>query len=228
MILPFRMNFPSEPKNFVLLILSILTDSFFSKLSKRKCSVIFVNCSSVGDLLRNAHTFSISPLKFLKNEKSTQMNRSDSILINLMILYIYLFHIFEEDKVQIGMISHLPGVQNVREKRRVHDFIVHKVLGEFFNVAFEIERFYKSVVMVKRDDDVFRVSGNVNHLDLQINKFYFSFCKELIISQTFEVSSSLGWSKLKRRWDLMILGDGSFSSISTIEKEGCCPSFEAR
>ena len=61
--IPLRIHFPSGFIHPSFLPISLLTDSFFSKLSKRKCSVILSSCSSVGDWLRKAATLTISPRK---------------------------------------------------------------------------------------------------------------------------------------------------------------------
>ena len=60
---PLRINFPSGFMRPNFLPDSLLTDSFFSKLSNFKCSVSLSNCSSVSDLSRNAATLAISPRK---------------------------------------------------------------------------------------------------------------------------------------------------------------------
>ena len=45
-----------------------------------------------------------------------------------------------------------------------HIFVIHKILSEFFQVSFVVVRFYQLVVVIERDDGIFRVPGNVKHL----------------------------------------------------------------
>ena len=98
--------------------ISKLTDGFFSKLSKRKCSVSFVSWSSLKVLSRNLATFSISPLRscfFLNQLTNTWLefyrgNKS------------HLFHVLVEHKVHIWMMALIPRVNNMRKIRRVSDW----------------------------------------------------------------------------------------------------------
>ena len=63
MYVPFLINFPSGFMAPTFLADSLLIDSLFAITSNFKCSIIFISCSSVGDLLRNSANFPISPRK---------------------------------------------------------------------------------------------------------------------------------------------------------------------
>jgi hypothetical protein len=48
--------------------------------------------------------------------------------------------------------------------RAIRTFVIHEILGKFFQIALIVEDFYQLVVMIIRDDGIFRVSGDVNNL----------------------------------------------------------------
>lgn len=58
----------------------------------------------------------------------------------------------------------LPRIDNVRKEWSVQDFIVHKVLGESFDIPLIVLPLDQLVMKIKRYDDVFWVSSDIHHL----------------------------------------------------------------
>lgn len=106
-VLPLRINLPSGFIHATFLLASWFTVVFFSKLSNFKCSVILSNCSSLGDWLRNAATFEISPRKSWRNKTFNSAMNSPNCLQPP-----YLLHVFEEHEMHIGVVTFRPSVQS--------------------------------------------------------------------------------------------------------------------
>jgi hypothetical protein len=43
-------------------------------------------------------------------------------------------------------------------------FVIHKVLSEFFQISLIVVKCDQLVMVIERDDGIFRVTGNVNNL----------------------------------------------------------------
>ena len=76
----------------------------------------------------------------------------------------YLLHILVKDEMQIGMITFLPSVQNVREKGRVIDFIIDEIFSKCIQISFEIVRLDEFVMIIERYNHVLWIASDVNHL----------------------------------------------------------------
>ena len=62
------------------------------------------------------------------------------------------------------MVAQLPGLQQVREIRRVVQLVGDEILDERLQIAGEPVKVQQPVVVIERDDDIFRISRYVHHL----------------------------------------------------------------
>jgi hypothetical protein len=82
----------------------------------------------------------------------------------------YSFQIFVEDEMHVGVVTLVPSVKHVREEGRAEQQVVHKVVGEFVQTSGELEEIYQPMEVIVRYNDVFRISGHVDHLLVQCNR----------------------------------------------------------
>ena len=81
----------------------------------------------------------------------------------------YSFQIFVEDEMHVWVVTLVPSLKRVREEGRAEQQVVHKVVSEFVQTSGKFEEIYQPMEVIVRYNDVFRISGHVDHLLVQLN-----------------------------------------------------------
>ena len=186
---PLRMKLPSSWNEPLVFPSSLFTAEFFDRFSNVKCWTSFSSWFSLRDLPRNWATFSIPPRKSCKSINNDLYNHT--IIMHLADKYF--FQIFVEKKENIFFtLCTFPGVQNLSKVRRIKHcaiiiiqqftcekrehyskngkwntnftLVLHKTVSETFQITIKVVKFYQSVVVVIRDDDVFGITCDVYNL----------------------------------------------------------------
>ena len=107
----------------------------------------------------------------------------------------YSFQIFVEDEMHVWVVTLVPSLKHVREEGGAEQQVVHKVVSEFVQTSGKLEEIYQSMEVIVRYNDIFRISGHVDHLLVQCNPLINLLFNNFVSSLTLEVSSVFGWSK---------------------------------